>query len=263
MLRFGSLALWLFGALALWFFGSLVLWLFGSLALWFFGSLALWLDFPPSAVPCCVCCHGLLPFFVPDVFVHFCGMRCGLLSLRRSLCTVFVALCSVQAEFTTPIEHVVVLMLENRAFDHMAGFFPGVNGLRGDEFNPFNTSNLTNGGVTVTKNSPYISPIDPDHSTPGTTAKIFGQDCLLKNKTNPGSCNTPTMDGFVERALKNGHSVRDASKLMDMFTPERLPIMSTLASEFAIFDRFFASHPVGNLISTPLALSLSPSRFLH
>jgi|EP00945_MAST-04E_sp_MAST-4E-sp1_P001702 phospholipase C len=149
-----------------------------------------------------------------------------------------------QAEFMTPIEHVVVLMLENRAFDHMAGFFPNVDGLNGTEFNPYNTSNVTQGGVKVTKNSPYVSPIDPDHSTTATTSKIFGQDCLLKNSSSPGSCNTPKMDGFIEWEMKaRGHSVADASKLMDMFTPERLPIMSTLASEFAIFDRFFASHP--------------------
>lgn len=30
---------------------------------------------------------------------------------------------------------------------------------------------------------------------------------------------------------------------MNMFTPDRLPVMTALASEFALFDRFFASHP--------------------
>ena len=36
---------------------------------------------------------------------------------------------------TAPIDHVVVLMLENRSFDHILGYRPGVNGLKGDEFN--------------------------------------------------------------------------------------------------------------------------------
>ena len=36
---------------------------------------------------------------------------------------------------TQPIEHVVVLMLENRSFDHIFGYRPGVNGLQGNEFN--------------------------------------------------------------------------------------------------------------------------------
>jgi phospholipase C len=36
---------------------------------------------------------------------------------------------------TSRIEHVVVLMLENRSFDHMLGYHAGVNGLTGKEFN--------------------------------------------------------------------------------------------------------------------------------
>ena len=31
------------------------------------------------------------------------------------------------------IEHIVVLMLENRSFDHSFGFRPGVHGLQGTE----------------------------------------------------------------------------------------------------------------------------------
>src|SRR5947209_3395791 len=33
-----------------------------------------------------------------------------------------------KATATSPIQHVVVLMMENRTFDHMFGRFPGVNG---------------------------------------------------------------------------------------------------------------------------------------
>jgi|EP00942_MAST-04A_sp_MAST-4A-sp1_P013176 phospholipase C len=130
-------------------------------------------------------------------------------------------------------------MLENRAFDHMCGFFPNVNGLKGNETNPLNTSQPTKQKVTVQKTSPYIGPIDPVHSTPATTSKIYGQACL---KQNP-PCNKPTMDGFIEYSLKNGNSLHDASTLMNAFTPERLPILSTLAEEFAIFDKFHASVP--------------------
>ena len=34
-----------------------------------------------------------------------------------------------------PIEHVIVLMLENRSYDHMLGYLPNGHGLTGDEFN--------------------------------------------------------------------------------------------------------------------------------
>jgi len=138
--------------------------------------------------------------------------------------------------FNTPIEHVVVLMEENRAFDHMLGWYPGVNGLKGNETNLVNTSDPSSDRVTVGKTSPYVGPFDPDHSTPATTDKIFGQDCLARD------CNEPTMSGFVE--FETARHGEDAAKsVMNMFTPDRVPIMSTLAQEFAVFDRFFCSHP--------------------
>jgi phospholipase C len=36
---------------------------------------------------------------------------------------------------TNHIEHFVVLMLENRSFDHMLGYHAGVNGLTGNKYN--------------------------------------------------------------------------------------------------------------------------------
>ena len=32
-----------------------------------------------------------------------------------------------------PIEHVIVIMLENRSYDHMLGYLPNGQGLAGDE----------------------------------------------------------------------------------------------------------------------------------
>ena len=46
---------------------------------------------------------------------------------------VFSTNAAADAAFSSPIEHDVLLMLENRAFDHMCGFFPNVDGLTGDE----------------------------------------------------------------------------------------------------------------------------------
>ena len=51
------------------------------------------------------------------------------------------------------IEHVVVAMLENRAFDHLLGFYKRVDkrvdGLKGDECNPRNLTNKAEGRVCV------------------------------------------------------------------------------------------------------------------
>ncbi|KAJ9469037.1 Non-specific phospholipase C2 [Diplonema papillatum] len=133
------------------------------------------------------------------------------------------------------IKHVVLLMEENRSFDHMCGFFPGVNGLKGNETNPYNTSDPNSPVVTVSRDSPYVGPYDPDHGLPATTEKIFGARGLKENAT------AARMDGFVETEARSGHS--PAGSVMQMFTPDRLPVLYNLSREFAIFDRFFCSVP--------------------
>ena len=78
------------------------------------------------------------------------------------------------------IEHLVVLMLENRSFDHMLGFsgIPGIDGLTGKETNP------DTGGqpVTVSTDAQYIGDLDP---TPDT------------------SCSTSTNRSFRRRISRN------------------------------------------------------------
>jgi phospholipase C len=57
-------------------------------------------------------------------------------------------------------------------------------------------------------------------------------------------CATPTMDGFAEFELhRHPGDVYKAASLLNAFTPARVPVLSTLAAEFAVFDRLFASHP--------------------
>jgi phospholipase C len=35
----------------------------------------------------------------------------------------------------SPIEHILVLMMENRSYDHMLGYVPNGHGLTGKEYN--------------------------------------------------------------------------------------------------------------------------------
>jgi hypothetical protein len=66
--------------------------------------------------------HFLFSFWI---LLRYSGMFFSMLA-----CT----LATVEAgNFAGPIQHIVLLMEENRAFDHMFGFFPGVNGLTGKE----------------------------------------------------------------------------------------------------------------------------------
>jgi len=60
------------------------------------------------------------------------------------------------------LKHIVVLMMENRSFDHMLGGltqkYPKINGLTGNESNPD-----TNGAIVkVQHNAEFQSQLDPD-----------------------------------------------------------------------------------------------------
>jgi phospholipase C len=99
-----------------------------------------------------------------------------------------------------------------------------------------NTTDPLAAKIFVDKTSPNLSPCDPDHSTPGTTAKLFG-----KLAAHSGILNNASMSGFVENEA--AHVDKDYCGVMSMFTPERVPVITALAEEFAIMDRFFCSHP--------------------
>eukprot|EP00911_Craspedida_sp_UC1_P002499 UC1_evm1s1858 len=145
---------------------------------------------------------------------------------------------AVGAGATGIIKHIVVLMEENRSFDHFFGWSKlAVNKLKGDEFNLKKVSDPTSQRVKVSATAPYVNPCDPNHGTPATTEKIFG------SKSAAGDGGLPNMSGFVAYEDEQNHASKQWCAVMEGFTPERLPVISALASEFAIMDRFFCSHP--------------------
>ena len=78
------------------------------------------------------------------------------------------------------IQHFVVLMLENRSFDHLFGFYPGLgtDGLDGTEFNlldPNGQESRDNPKLFVTKNASWqTSGEGPSHSLSGTNLQLAG-----------------------------------------------------------------------------------------
>jgi phospholipase C len=128
-------------------------------------------------------------------------------------------------------------MLENRSFDHMCGWLkkinPAIEGLTGKETNPFDTADPTKGHCTVGDTSPDIAAFDPDHSLTATSEKIFG-------KVGVGA-NPAPMNGFYQFEDKLGH--KPPADVMNMFLPVHVPIISSLALDFALFDQWFASVP--------------------
>ncbi|XP_075493881.1 non-specific phospholipase C1-like [Primulina tabacum] len=136
-----------------------------------------------------------------------------------------------------PIKTFVVLVMENRSFDHVLGWLkktrPDIDGLTGAEFNRVNSSDPTSRPVYVTDEAVFINS-DPGHSIQAIREQIFGR--------NVSSDNPAPMNGFVQQAESMG-VVGLSKTVMSGFKPELLPVYTELANEFAVLDRWFASVP--------------------
>jgi phospholipase C len=137
------------------------------------------------------------------------------------------------------IEHFVVLMLENRSFDHMLGFcnIPGVDGLTGSEFNP-DPTNPAGPVVKVSNDAKYIGDFDPD---PGHELFDVNVQIFSNKAATPGLA--PPMMGFVQSYLEVSGKIDRAKRAMKCFSPQRLPVLSTLARQYTVCDRWFSSVP--------------------
>jgi phospholipase C len=125
------------------------------------------------------------------------------------------------------IDHFVVLMLENRSFDHLFGYLdlPGIDNLL--HGGPYEADGR-NGGppVPVLQStgaaSDYITPVDPPHEF---------SDVLRQILTNP------PMRGFVQ---SYGGAPQD---VMRCFRPQDVPVFTALARNYVVCDRWFCSLP--------------------
>eukprot|EP01031_Cornospumella_fuschlensis_P034974 gene34974-42353_t len=111
----------------------------------------------------------------------------------------------VKGTAKTMIEHVIVLMMENRSFDHMLGYLKRLNGdidgcLPEDArcSNPADPADPASPKTTVSDDAVYVQ-ASPDHSIHGTTLEIFGS----QDSTGPAS-----MQGFISAYT---HSTGDAA----------------------------------------------------
>jgi phospholipase C len=158
------------------------------------------------------------------------------------------------------INHIVVVMLENRSFDHMLGFLyqssnnvsplgQPFEGLTGKE------SNLDANGKTVTvfpiKASdphPYLQPgADPGEGYLNTNSQLFGKSQAPAPITpaNNGGFVTNFANTLASDA-KNASQVMPGtqpSQIMAMYTPVMLPVLSNLAAGYAVCDHWYASAP--------------------
>ena len=136
-----------------------------------------------------------------------------------------------------PIQHLVVLMMENRSFDHMFGFSDPdddrIDDLGGAESNV--GPNRTR--VLVTPTAREAGVVDPGH-------KLLDVNEQLFERPDPQPGDVPTIGGFVKNYAKQpGVKPERAGDVMKCFAPESLPVLTTLAREFALCDAWFSSVP--------------------
>jgi phospholipase C len=135
------------------------------------------------------------------------------------------------------LQHIVVLMMENRSFDHMLGSLsaddPRIDGINNATGNPDTTGTMIK-PQPLAEFQGQLDP-DPDHHFPAVDLQIFGGD------TSPNR--TANMQGFVKSYFNQQEDVQHSQKIMYYFTRENLPVLTTLATEFALFNRWFASIP--------------------
>ncbi|HEY3939760.1 MAG TPA: alkaline phosphatase family protein [Bryobacteraceae bacterium] len=161
------------------------------------------------------------------------------------------------------IDHIVVLMLENRSFDEMLGLLYSARGNVSPSGQPFegltgHESNPGTGGkavpvFTIAPTDPYayfMPGADPGEGYKATNSQLFGS-------TTAPTPPVATNDGFVADfsytlgwESKEGWSIlpgTTANSIMGVFPPSMLPVLSGLASGFAVCDHWFSSAPTETL----------------
>src|SRR5438477_8085711 len=145
-------------------------------------------------------------------------------------------------------EHIVVLMLENRSFDHLFGFLGIGDGVpAGGITNFLRAGNSSSQAFATQRGGDFVAiGQGPSHSLKETNLQLFG-------KTKPTAADLaqpPSMGGFVASFrtvltydLKRAATTSELQQVMNCFDPVQLPVLSTLAKNFVLCDRWFADVP--------------------
>jgi phospholipase C len=138
---------------------------------------------------------------------------------------------SVSVSSEPRIEHVVVVMFENRSFDHLLGYLahpdPSFAGLQGGGH-----YNASGAGVRIdVRNDGTPDLAAPDHSYHGVGLQI-------------GKYGDVAFNGGFVRSYEMQAGVANGAQVMRCLDPERqCPVLARLALQFAVCDAWFSSVP--------------------
>jgi len=159
---------------------------------------------------------------------------------------------SAQMQMTSPlaqVDNVFVLMLENHSFDNIFAFsgIPGIVGSSSQNMNEYK-------GVQYfcATPAPTAMPTDPGHEFADVYEQLCGEGAVHSPWSSYGS---PTATGFVANYATSTSELKDHNPaylptqaeygdiMLCFDTPNQLPVIYQLATEFAVCDRWWSSLP--------------------
>src|SRR5262249_50071713 len=116
-------------------------------------------------------------------------------------------------------------------------------GLIGTEAN----LDTTGQAVLVKPQAAFIGQLrrDPNHSFAAVDQQVFDGNMAPDRQ--------PTMGGFVKNYYGEFQDVANSRRIMNYFDPDKLPVLTTLAQEFALFNGWFSSIPGPTLCNRAFA----------
>jgi phospholipase C len=127
----------------------------------------------------------------------------------------------------TPIKHVVWVMQDNHSFDNYFGTYPGADGV------PAGVCQRLSLNRTSTRNCVQPFPLGD------TPAEDLSQGPGIQRR----QYNNGKMDGFVAAYRRLG---QDGTSSMGYYDGNDIPFHWNVANQYVLFDKFFASTPVGS-----------------
>lgn len=154
------------------------------------------------------------------------------------------------------IKHVVVLMLENRSFDHLFGFFKPADGEAIENLSGQNTNktNLLDPTKPKSTQNPSFAAKTPApfavHDKEGPSHSFNAASIQLCNDRSGPSAEHPVKNNGFVRSYKDDllRRTHEASKetiaeVMACFSSAQLPAINALAKNFCLCDHWFCEVP--------------------
>jgi phospholipase C len=152
------------------------------------------------------------------------------------------------------VEHIVVLMLENRSFDNLLGWLydpangapynrvpQNFEGLYGKQLsNLASDGRAIPAGKTEDARGPQPNPGEPFEDV---YSQVYDVPLVPREQVPPDPPHAANMKGFLRNYAVQKDKPADPAIIMNSLTPKTLPVLSALAHNYAVFDHWFASIP--------------------